>query len=546
MLQLQFLLINAHFTLNLLTALVCFAVSWLYFDAWLGRRDVKESTKSLGFFLLSLAFVVHSTYIEQSVLESPILATDLIKILTAVFKFGAFLVLIIGQIIDPIQPLPSYRKELDKTGRGFGLIKKKRGAKAIMILGSIPLIDIVPFAFPIIIGITAFLYLRRATLGLEHHLRIIGYSLFLLSISEVLGLVSIFRGSDNITIENLVAPFAIFWIIEHVFLIFFILLLGRWVWSYLTKRLETQLFIVFNAVTLTVFLLTAIFFTSVSLSNLRNDILNNLKTNVAVLQYTIDAKKAEALSDAQVIAQNPEVVKAIVDEKRADLVDLSVANLLAKNKDFLVVLDKNGGILVRADDPEKSGGSLSDDPLVRKAISGDEVTGVITSEGVMAPSVSVRSAVPIKSDNGIIGVVTTGSNIDNAFVDGLKNATGLDASVYADNVRSATTFIAPDGKSRWIGIKEENKDVKKNVLNDGNIYSGTVSILNISYLTAFTPLKNIDDVPIGMLFVGKPEVSTLKAAGERIEQTFLVTVVLLLLSVFPSYYVSKYIIGQVK
>ena len=354
MLQLQFLLINAHFTLNLLTALVCFAVSWLYFDAWLGRRDVKESTKSLGFFLLSLAFVVHSTYIEQSVLESPILATDLIKILTAVFKFGAFLVLIIGQIIDPIQPLPSYRKELDKTGRGFGLIKKKRGAKAIMILGSIPLIDIVPFAFPIIIGITAFLYLRRATLGLEHHLRIIGYSLFLLSISEVLGLVSIFRGSDNITIENLVAPFAIFWIIEHVFLIFFILLLGRWVWSYLTKRLETQLFIVFNAVTLTVFLLTAIFFTSVSLSNLRNDILNNLKTNVAVLQYTIDAKKAEALSDAQVIAQNPEVVKAIVDEKRADLVDLSVANLLAKNKDFLVVLDKNGGILVRADDPEKS------------------------------------------------------------------------------------------------------------------------------------------------------------------------------------------------
>jgi sensor histidine kinase regulating citrate/malate metabolism len=220
--------------------------------------------------------------------------------------------------------------------------------------------------------------------------------------------------------------------------------------------------------------------------------------------------------------------------------------LLAKNNDFLVLVDKNGGILVRADDPEKIGGSLSDDQLVKKALQGDEVSGIVTRDGVMAPTVSVRSAVPIKSGDGILGVVTIGSTIDNAFVDGLKNATGLDASIYADNIRSATTFIAPDGKSRWIGIKEENKDVRKTVLNDGDIFTGTVSILNIFYLSAFTPIVNVDGNPIGMLFVGKPEVSTLQTAGDLIEQTFLVTVALLILSIFPSYIVSKYIIGQIR
>jgi methyl-accepting chemotaxis protein len=543
MLQLQFLLVNAHFTINLLAALVCFAVSWLYFDAWLGRHDIKESTKSLGFFLLSASYVVHSTFIEQSLLESPLLGADTIKLLVAILRIGAFLVLIVGQIIDPIQPLPSYRRTSKK---GFGVLKKGEKAKQLLILGSIPLIDVVPFSFPILTAITAFLYLRRATLGLEFHLRTIGYSLFLLSVSDLLGLSALFRGSDNITLENLVAPFGPIWIAEHLFVFIFTLLLGRWVWSYLAKRLETQLFIIFNTVTLVVFLLTAIFFTSVSLANMRHDILNNLKTNVSVLQYTIDGKKAETLSDAQVIAQNSEIINAISNEDRPALIDLSVAMLLAKNNDFLVLVDKNGGILVRADDPEKIGGSLSDDQLVKKALQGDEVSGIITRDGVMAPTVSVRSAVPIKSGDGILGVVTIGSTIDNAFVDGLKNATGLDASIYADNIRSATTFIASDGKSRWIGIKEENKDVRKTVLNDGDIFTGTVSILNIFYLSAFTPIVNVDGNPIGMLFVGKPEVSTLQTAGDLIEQTFLVTVALLILSIFPSYIVSKYIIGQIR
>src|SRR4030042_2898097 len=163
MLLLQFLLVNAHFTINLLTALVCFAVAWLYFDAWLGRRDIREATKMLGFMALSLSFIIHSTQIEQTLIESPLFKFETVNLLTSIFRISGYLILIIGQIIDPIQPLPSYRSHTKE--KGFGLKNKRTGA--VMIFGTISVLESTEFLFPILAVITAFLYMRRATLGVE-------------------------------------------------------------------------------------------------------------------------------------------------------------------------------------------------------------------------------------------------------------------------------------------------------------------------------------------------------------------------------------------
>lgn len=200
---------------------------------------------------------------------------------------------------------------------------------------------------------------------------------------------------------------------------------------------------------------------------------------------------------------------------------------------------------MKAEEPERTGGSLSNDSLINRALSDNEIASVVTKEGVIAPIVAVRAATPIKSGNEIIGAVMVGVDIDNAFVDGVKKATGLDASIYADNMRSATTFIAPDGKSRWIGIKEETEEVKETVLVNGEIYTGSVKLLNVPYFAAYAPLMNIDNNPVGMLFVGRPEVSILQTASNSIELTFITTAVLLILSVLPSYFVSKYIVSQI-
>lgn len=528
----QFLLINGHFTLNLLAALVFFAVAWLYYDAWLGRRDTREGTKAFGFFALSLSFVIHATAIEQSLLAGSLLGAQTIDILTAVFRISGYLILTIGQFIDPLQPLPGYRNS--KTGAAI--------ATAVVI----PISQLILFSYPILAMITAFSYLKRATIGLENHLKPISKSLFFLTFFEFAGLAASFRGTDNVFLSNLVKPFGIIWMIEHLLLIIAVFILGSWIWGYLIKRLETQLMMIFTTTTLAIFLITTIFFTTNSMNSLRRSTLENLKINVNVLGYSVDSKKAEALSDAQMIAQNPEIVTAVIEKDSKRITDLATNILLAKKQTFLVVVSETGQILVRADDPDKVGGSLSDDPLVKKALAGEETTGVVAKDAVLAPEISVRASTPIRTTSGVIGAVVVGTSIDNAFVDGLKDATGLDASVYADNVRSATTYIAPDGKSRWIGIKEETAAVKKKVLVDGESFTGSVNILNVPYFTAFAPLSDANENPIGMLFVGQPQVSLLQSASKSIELTFLVTAGLLIFSVFPAYFVSKYIIEQIK
>lgn len=535
----QFLLVNAHFTLNLLAALVCFAVAWLYYDSWKGRKDAREGTKAFGFFGLSISFVIHATIIEQALFANPRLGTEILTYLAFATRFAGYAILIIGQIIDPVQALPGYRSK-DGKSTGFGKV-----APAIMI-GAIPLGQLLPFLFPLMALVGGFLYLRRATVGLEHHLKPISRSLFILSLYETLGLSVAFRGTDNIILSKLVAPFGWLWFIEHFLLIGSMLVLGQWIWGYLVKRLETQLMMIFTTTTLLIFLITTVFFTTNSINNLRDNTLDSLKINVSVLAYSINSKKAESLSDAQVIAQNPEIITATEARDKKALTRLTTNTLLAKKMTFLAVVSDTAEILIRADDPKKAGGSLSDDPLTKKALNNESQSSVVTKDGAMAPEVSVRAAVPIVSGEDVIGAVIVGTAIDNAFVDGLKDSTGLDASIYGDNVRSATTFIAPDGKSRWVGIKEETSSIKKKVLVDGDAYSGAVEILNVPYFSAYLPLKDVDNIPVGMLFVGTPQVSLLIAASRSIELTFFITATLLILSIFPAYFVSRYIIGQIR
>jgi hypothetical protein len=529
MIEVQFLLQNAHFALNLFAALVFFSAAWLYFDAWSVKKEFKETLKISGLFILSLSFVTHATQIEQTILANPIFGGNGITLVSIVLRILGYGLLCAGLLIDPLQKRPGEEKHTTT------------GAYAIWGVTSF-------FAIlsPILAGLTGLLYLKRATIGLENHLKPVAFSFFILSIHELLSLAQYFQNTNNVTIFNLVAPFAPLWIIQHLFLLAATILLGRWVFAYLLKRLQTQLFMIFTSLTLVIFLLTTVTFTYLLLRNLENDALSHLTTDVNILAYSIDSKKNEILSDTQVAADNPTLKKAINDNDRKALRDIASSLLLSKKESFLVITASNGSVLMRGDDPERFGDSISADSLFQKAANGESASSVVTRDGVLAPTVSLRAAVPIMDNNTIIGTVILGTDIDNTYVDEVKRATKLDASVYGGNKRSATTFISADQKSRWVGIAEENGSIKKTVLVDGKPFVGTSNILNTPYLSAFLPLKDADNVPVGMLFVGREKIEILQTAGKSIELTFIISAILLLLCIIPAYLISKFIAGQIK
>lgn len=524
-----FFLENTRFAISLFAGLVFFAVGWLYFDAWLEKKGKKELVRYLGFFLLALSFLLAATQVESTLIEIPLplLVRGTIDFLSAGTRIVGYLLIILSLTIDPIQKRPDVEKH----------------AQAIVFPAFLkfPGLSFLPLTYPALSVWVGVIYLKRATVGLERHLKLVALSFLTLTFSELISVGFIFRNTTNVTLYNLVAPFGPLWFARYLTLGLAVFILGKWVFGYLLKRFLTQLFMIFTSSILLIFLLTAVSFTAVLVRNVQNETFRRLETDVRVLSYAIETKKAQTLSDVQLVAQNASVTGSLGSRKT--LSSTLETFLLSKDQSFLWAVDKNGVVLARGEDSEKYGDSLAGDSLVEKALSGDSGISVVSREGALAPEITLRAATPIKRPGGAI---IAGTTIDNAFVDGIKTATGLEASVYGGNVLSATTLLASDRKTRPVGIKEENKKVESSVLEKGEGASVSVSILGVPYLASYLPLKNIEDETVGMLFVGKPQSSVLATTGASIQLTFISTVALLILSIIPSYLVSKHIARQVE
>ncbi len=261
MLIFQFLLVNANFVICLGVALVLFSIFWLYFDAWQVKKGLLESLNFLGFLFLATSFIFQSAIIDQSLLSQISISTEILGILRSITRILGYLMLISAQIFIPLEPLPDYRKK-----------------KTLVLL---PMV----FSYPLLAALTGLLYLRRATTGLENHLKPIAWSFFLLAFSELFNFMEFFRNSDNILVANLTAAFGPLWILQKIILLTTIFIFGRWAWSYLLKRFDSQLFIIFTSSILSIFLVTTIFFTFSTLNNVKNDLLSALKTDVGVLGF---------------------------------------------------------------------------------------------------------------------------------------------------------------------------------------------------------------------------------------------------------------------
>jgi len=524
--QTQFILQNAHFAISLFAAFVFFACFWLYLDAWMLKREAKDSLKFAGFLLLSVSFAIHATALESTILTSPVLSREVYQFLFTLFRVGGYIALALGIVLDPLQKHPHQAFVIIPAGLTF--------------------FDFSSFFLPLLSAFVGLLYLRRTSFGLEKHLNPLALAFFALSLSELISQSLLFRTTDNITILQLVSPFGLFWFVEHILLIVVLITLGRWVFGYLLKRIQTQLIMLFSASIMVIFLVTTVTFTFLLLKDLQKNLLSYLSTDVNVLSFAIESMKQSTLSDAEVLAQNPIIQEAIINRDRKTLREQTSSYLLSKKQSLLVVSDSKGEVLMRGEDPEKIGDSLFEDSLVKRAILGEKISTIVTKDAAIAPQVSVRSLVPIRNDKEIIGIVMVGVTIDNSFVDGVKAATTLETAVYANNIRSATTIVAADGKSRYIGIKEESEVVKKSVLDEGKTYTGPVEILNVPYFGAFMALKDVDNNPVGMLFVGREQLSLLQTASKSIQLSFILAVFFLSFSVIPAFLISKYIADQVQ
>lgn len=93
-------------------------------------------------------------------------------------------------------------------------------------------------------------------------------------------------------------------------------------------------------------------------------------------------------------------------------------------------------------------------------------------------------------------------NGNNDITEKLKLLTGNNVTIFAGSTRVATTFIKQDG-TRAVGT-QCSTEIAKEVLSIGNDYAGYADVLGVKYYSVYTPLKDKNGKPIGMLFMGIP------------------------------------------
>ena len=547
MLPIEFIQTDAHFAIGMLAALACFATFWLYLDAWTGKRESKELFKWLGYAILAVGVMFAAAQVEPAFLGQTVFSK--IGWVGLILRGIGYGVLAVGLALDPLQAVPVHTPEESPVPAETSelVAAKEQKVKGQKKSQSGFLFGLATFQFllPLLSGSVVYLYWRRAYQGLERHLRPVMWAFIWFTGFEVLDLSTLLRGSTDPRLYSLVAPFGPIWTIENVMLAAGAVLLGWWVWQYLTKRLQTQLFIVLTTACLAIFLVTTVSFTFLLMARVQDQAFSSLSTTAKVLDTAIAGQQAQTMAAAEVVAENPTVASAVVAKDHAGLAKLENDFLTSQHQSSLLITNDESQVLLRAEDPSNWGDSVSSDSLVSRALVGKASHGLAAAGGALMPRLLMRSVAPIRDGAGvIIGTVTVGFTVDDAFVDGLKQSTGLSSSIYSGNVRVATTLVGTDGRSRAVGVKETNGAITGTVLSQNKTWSGLVTQGGQSYLAVFEPLRDADNSPVGMLFIGQPQVLLLRAAGRSIELTFLIAVGLLMVAIWPVHLISKSLANQ--
>lgn len=539
---LQFFEQHGHFAVYIFSGLVFLSVAWLYFDAWRNHFSKKELFKWTGFGLVGVSFIVQSLIIDQpNAISHSIYYAEIARLV------GLFFI-IAGQILDPLQKVPHLTgissAEVDKTTNDTPSSGEQ---KSKVLLSVSPILIAFQFILPIASIVITWQYFLRATIGLERHLKKVAFAFAAFTLADLLLLARLFRSTSNPMIYDLVRAYGVMWALQHIALLVGSVLLGMWIWSYLTKRLFSQLFMIFILLICGSFLIISIGFTALLVRDVQSNTQKNLEVATEVLNYAFRTKESEVAVSAEQAAASSQILQGVESKSHDELIKATKTYLADKKQSDLIITDYAGQVLLRASDNDYWGDSLSSDPLIKRALLGSSTSGVVVTEAVGVPRIQIKSTALIRnSQNQLIGTATSVIDLDSSFLRGIQKSTGLESSLYAGTVLSATTQDSLSQTTQQIGEKLNNNQISSRVLKDGKNFSGTYGINDSDYIAAFVPVKDPDGVSVAMLSIEQSADSVLLTARRSIELTLILTVALLLISIIPVGLISRSLVRQLE
>jgi two-component system NtrC family sensor kinase len=248
--------------------------------------------------------------------------------------------------------------------------------------------------------------------------------------------------------------------------------------------------------------------------------------------------------------------------------------------DFLTLVDRNGLVVLRFHNPPVSGDSVLYDPFIQIALakkeisatqvlSGDELSkeGKSLAQRAIIQSIPVpkekptrkieetsgmvlKSAHPVLDFNGaVLGVLTGGVLLNRNYeiVDSIKNIVFKDAKYKGKEIGTATIFLGDlristnvmdkEG-SRAIGTRAM-KEVQDLVLGKGVPWIHRAFVVDDWYITAYEPIRDVQDKIVGMLYVGMLESKYARMKERLILLFFFFSMSGMLIALTISFFLSR-------
>ncbi|MBM4177019.1 MAG: HAMP domain-containing protein [Ignavibacteria bacterium] len=212
--------------------------------------------------------------------------------------------------------------------------------------------------------------------------------------------------------------------------------------------------------------------------------------------------------------------------------------------DILTIVDGNGKVIMRGRNPIRSGDLMNEDNFIKKVINSKRTvsgTDIVVEDLLIKESeqlsiqasmkitptpkskprevhiessgMMLRSAVPIFDEsNNFIGILIGGILLNRNFeiVDKIKEIVhegevykGQEigsATIFQNDLRISTNVRNEDGSRAITSLVSE--EVYDQVLVNGKRWVGEAFVVNSWYITAYEPIRNIDNKIVGILYVG--------------------------------------------
>lgn len=309
---------------------------------------------------------------------------------------------------------------------------------------------------------------------------------------------------------------------------------------------KTQMTLIFLAVACLIGVITSIFVNHFITKQVISEAQERVKEDLNTARY-VYASKAKDIDRTIRWISIRHVLKRGLKEKNISPLRNELQELMVEEGlDFMTLADRKGVVIFRFHNPPISGDSLLHDPFVQIALqkkgisgthvlSGDELVkeGRDLARKAMIQSIPVpkekpartieetsgmvlMSAYPILDFNGtVLGVLTGGVLLNRNYeiVDQIKNIVFKDATYQGKKIGTATIFLGDLRISTNVMDKEGNraigtramKEVQEQVLGKGLPWIQRAFVVDDWYITAYEPIRDVQDKIVGMLYVGMLE-----------------------------------------